>query len=312
MTLEQMNYVVVLAEELSFTNACLRLHITQPALSQSIKGLEKQLGVLLFRRTTSAISLTYAGEQFVQAARSILETNRNLLSKLEDISNLERGRLIVGVPNFRGQIILSKTVPAFKKRYPNIEFSVVEENTEKLLEITEKGLVDLSIMNRPGSASLLTVVPICDERILVASPPDHPLCAGTDPENQDFSDLPGIHVSKLRDEPFIILRGGHKLRETTEKLFREKGLGKNIALEVNNLPTAQQLVANGLGFTFIGEMAARYVVQSPRPVYLRLLDAAPTHSIVAAYKTGSYLSHTTTAYLRLVRDTFSNLESFRQ
>ena len=69
MTIEQLNYVIVLSEELSFTNACQRLHLTQPALSQSIKTLENQLGVILFKRTTSEFEITYAGEQFVKAAR---------------------------------------------------------------------------------------------------------------------------------------------------------------------------------------------------------------------------------------------------
>ena len=306
MTIEQLNYVIVLSEELSFTNACQRLHLTQPALSQSIKTLENQLGVILFRRTTSELEITYAGEQFVKAARQIMETKRNLLAVIDDINNLERGRLTIGVPNFRGQVVLSRTLPRFKERYPNIELSVIEENTKRLSEITEKGLVDISIMNLPDEYENLSFIHLLEERILLAAPPTHPMCNKYRNKDQDFDNLPSVSVTSLDNEPFIILKHGHKLRQTTEEIFRQNNIGKNIVLEVNNLPTAQQLVANGLGFTFEGEMAARFAVQNPRPVFFTIRGTVPTYSIVAAYKTGSYLSHTTKAYLQIVRETFSS------
>ena len=307
MTIEQLNYVIVLSEELSFTNACQRLHLTQPALSQSIKTLENQLGVILFKRTTSEFEITYAGEQFVKAARQIMETKRNLLAIIDDINNLERGRLTIGVPNFRGQVVLSRTLPIFKERYPNIELSVIEENTRRLSEITEKGLVDISIMNLPDAYENLSFIHLLEERILLAAPPLHPICKEYRNMEQNFRNLPSISLADLKDEPFIILKHGHKLRQTTEELFRQNNMGKNIVLEVNNLPTAQQLVANGLGFTFEGEMAARYAVQNPRPVFFTIEGNVPTYSIVAAYRTGNYLSHTTKAYLQIVKESFSNL-----
>lgn len=307
MNIEQMNYVVVLAEELSFSLACQRLHISQPALSQSIKNLEKQLGVVLFRRTTTELQITYAGEQFVKAAQKILATQNTLFDILDDISNLERGRITIGVPNFRGQIILAKTIPQFVERYPNVEINVIEATSSKLIEQCAKGLVDVAIMNEPDSIRGISFIPLFQERILLAAPPNHKICSRFDSEKQDFKNLPKISISELNGENFVILKPGHKLRETTNTIFEQTRIKKKIVMEVNNLLTAQQLVANGVGFSFEGEMAARYAIQTPKPVFFEIENYSKKSTIVAAFKIGAYMSHINEAYIQIVKNAFQGL-----
>ncbi len=304
MQIEQFEYMLALSEERSFSAAAKRLFITQPSLSQSVKSLEQQLGVELIRRTTSEMTFTYAGEEFVETARQIIDLKNRYISKINDMNNLQTGKLTIGIPNFRGSIMLPQTLPIYHQRYPKVTLSIVEAASSSLELLTVKGQTDVSIIQLPIASKQLSYEHITTEKMLLAAPPEHPCCKDLINKPQDFSNLPTISLNELRNEAFILLKHGHRMRQTCDKAFKYANITPNNYLEVNNLLTAQRLVANNFGFTFIAETSARFSNQILSPIYFRLSDSNIQWELVAAYRSDSYLSNITRAYIDLVKEIF--------
>ena len=106
MTSQQIEYVLAVAEQRSFSKAAQKLYVTQPSLSQYVMNIEKQLGVQLFDRSTSPIRLTQAGEAFVRSAEQIKVIEDNLMNELSDIAEIKSGSLKIGASTFRASCLL--------------------------------------------------------------------------------------------------------------------------------------------------------------------------------------------------------------
>ncbi len=120
MTSQQLEYIIALADEKSFSKASHKLYISQPALSQFVKNLESELNVQLFDRSTTPIKLTYAGELYVKSARKIQSIMTELNNELADLTILNIGELSIGTIPFRAASMLPKSIVAFRKKYPGI------------------------------------------------------------------------------------------------------------------------------------------------------------------------------------------------
>lgn len=302
MYFRQLEYVLTVAEERSFSKAAKKLYIAQPSLSQNIQSLERQLGVQLFDRTTTRLSLTYAGEQFVEAARNILELNDRLLHQIGDIAELKKGRLTIGLPQFRGTILLPYILPIFEKKYPGVEVNIIEETSKDLEDITAKGQTDLTLMNLPIQSDQIAYEPILTEEILVAVPPDHPLKHKVSDNSQVQTSLPRIRLSELQKDPFLLLKPGQRLRQTAEILLAQAGINPRIKFESRNLDTILYLVTAGMGVTFIPETVAWFDRMSRYPLYFALEDPGTTWILVVAYKKGRYISRAAHEFIKIMKE----------
>lgn len=302
MYLRQLEYVLAVAEEQSFSKAAKKLYIAQPSLSQNIQSLENELGAPLFDRTTARLSLTYAGEQFVQTARTILDLYDGLLHKIDDIGDLKTGRLTVGIPHFRGTILLPGILPIFEANYPGIEVNIIEGTSTELEDLAIRGKTDFTIMNLPLQSEQLAYEPILTEDILVAVPPDHPLKCRAGENSQSRSSLPRIQLSELREEPFLLLKPGQRLRQTAENLFQHAGIKPTIKLESRNIETVHCLVAAGMGVSLIPETVAWFNRISPAPLYFSLAGQEAAWVLVVAYRKGRYLSRIASEFIRIMKE----------
>ena len=140
-------YVEAVAELKSFTKAAERLYISQPALTKSIGKLERELGVKLFDRTTTPVQLTYAGERYLAGMKNIAAMRYQLEKELEDISNMRKERLVVGIPDTRSQRWLPKILPAFLRERPGIDLRIIEErSTGQAEHQLAQGRIDLAVI----------------------------------------------------------------------------------------------------------------------------------------------------------------------
>lgn len=302
MELRQLQYTLQIAAERNFSRAAEKLHIAQPSLSQQLSKLEKELGVLLFQRNTSTVELTHAGVTFVEQAQKIVDAVELLRQEMSDISQLRKGKVVVGSMPITGSHLLPHVLPAYKQAYPDIEITLLEDAGGALEKLTASGKADLSLLSLPLQEPSLSYVAIGEERIDLAVPPHHPLAKRADPEHP----VP-VTMEELRDESFIVLKKGQGFRKLTFDLCEKAGFDPQVVFESNNIETVQSLVATGMGITLV----PRFIARAPRsefvPVYVPLAEPVPSRTLVVAYRQGRVLSKAAEAFIQTFKDTVSGL-----
>mgnify|MGYP002622256702 CR=1 FL=1 len=292
MELRQLQYALQIAKSLNFSRAAENLHIAQPSLSQQIAKLEKELGVLLFQRNTNAVELTYAGAVFVEKAQKIMDMIEQLIREMHDISQIRKGRLIVGSLPITGSHILPLVLPEFKRRYPDIEIVLVEETTAVLESLTSSGQTDVCLLTLPIADPTLTWQELVEEEIWLAVPPAHPLIERSGRRE-------AVRIADLKGEPFIVLKRGQGFRKITFDLCKNAGFEPKIVFESTNIETVQSLVAAGMGIALVPKMVARAREAEFSPAYVRLVER-PTRTLVIAYRKGRYLSKAAEAFITVM------------
>lgn len=306
MEFRQMMYAIQIAAERNFSRAAEKLHIAQPSLSQQLSKLEKELGVLLFKRSTNSVELTHAGSVFVSRAQQILDMTEQLKREMDDLADLRKGRVVVGSVPVTGAHVLPDVLPAFRAAYPDIEVVLVEETSKKLEELTVSGATDVCLLSLPISDSALAYQPVIEEGIWLAVPPDHALAAFA-----DRVDAGAVPLARLRDEPFILLKKGQGFRAIAHELCARAGFEPSIVFESGNIETVQALVAAGMGIAFVPHMVIRRDWTGRAPVYLPLEDQ-PTRTLVIAYRKGRYLSNAAEAFIATFTETLRSADRQRQ
>lgn len=310
MEFRQLQYTLQIAAERNFSRAAEKLHIAQPSLSQQVSKLEKELGVVLFQRSTSTVELTHAGETFVRQAQKIVDAMELLRREMDDISQLRKGKVVIGSMPITGSHLLPHVLPAFKQAYPDIEITLLEDSSMNLEKKTASGQTDLSLLSLPLNEPSLSYVPIGEELIDLAVPPLHPLA-----ERANGREPLPVHLEELKNEPFVVLKKGQGFRKIMVDLCQQAGFEPKVVFESNNIETVQSLVATGMGITLVPRFIARAARSEFVPVYLQLAEPAPSRTLVIAYRQGRYLSKAAEAFIDTFKDTVNQLSvgfSFRR
>ncbi|NEW06011.1 LysR family transcriptional regulator [Paenibacillus sp. SYP-B3998] len=296
MELRQLQYAIQIAVERNFSRAAEKLHIAQPSLSQQLSKLEKEIGVLLFQRSTNSVELTHAGSLFVEKSQKILDMVEQLKKEMEDISQMKKGRLVVGSMPITGSTILPFVVPVFRTAYPDIEISLVEETSANLETLTNNGQTDISLLSLPLREDSLVYETLLEEEFVLAVPPSHPLAASAAP----------VRIEQLANDAFIALKKGQGFRKLTLDLCQKAGITPNIVFESSNMETVQSLVAAGMGIAFVPYLISRRNLSELSPIYLPL-EGRPTRTLVIAYKKGRYISKAAEAFISTMKEVMSSI-----
>lgn len=132
MTTKELLYVKTVADEHNISKAAKKLFMAQPSLSQSIQRIEESIGMPLFHRTTTGLTLTFAGERYYHMAVQVLKMYEDFQLEISDINNLKTGRIHIGITNHLGTLVLPRVLPAYKNICPHVEITIHEENTAAL------------------------------------------------------------------------------------------------------------------------------------------------------------------------------------
>ena len=143
---KHMQYVLTVLKEGSFTNAAKKLYVSQPSLSQIIKTAESNLGAPIFNRSTDPITLTPAGQLYVEAARQVTTISTNLVKQVEELSNEEFGNIRLGISVQRGMELLPELYPRFKKQFPHVEIELHEQGSATMEKSVLEGEVGIALL----------------------------------------------------------------------------------------------------------------------------------------------------------------------
>lgn len=290
--------VLQVAKDGTFSLAAKHLFISQPSLSQCIKKIEGELGMQIFDRSKSPLQLTEAGRIYIEAAHQMKDLRKNLLSRVDDLSELRSGQVRIGSSRTRSVCVLADAMVAFHQRYPNIQLSVVEGSTSRLQEHILQGHVDFSLLYTPLPDTFRTI-PLMEERVFVAVPRHHPMVSqynGVQP-----LPYPVISFKAFQDEPFIILKSSRCMRSIYDHLCKTTGVKPREVFEGDSVLSAAELCSRGMGATLITDMLIRLGARKEPPFFFALKENIEARQLVAAYGANQHLSKAAQVFLQFIR-----------
>lgn len=240
MTVKQLRAFLAVAQTLSFAQACERLHLSQSALSLTIKALEDGLGGRLFSRTTRAVSLTPEGDALLPLARRLLADWDNAEDELRQRFTLQKGRVVLAsMPSFAGSL-LPAVLRTFSDRYPSISVTVHDVINEQVMEMVRDRQVEIGIAFEPEPSMPLSFTPLYLDRFVAVVSADSPLASRS-----------ALVWSDLLAQPFVTLQRPSTVRFMLEDHLRMRGHSLPVQFESQQLATVGRMVACGLGVSAV-------------------------------------------------------------
>lgn len=276
MNLRQLRYFVAVAEELHFGRAAVRLHISQPPLSQQIHNLEDFLGVTLFKREKKRIELTFAGQVFLDSARQLLEQSQWAIQTVRRAAKGEVGTLVIGYASsipFTG--LVGRVVREFRRQRPDVELRIKEmRGVDQIKALVERD-IDIGFVREP----LLQAHPLLESRCLyretfvLALPTDHPL-----------NHTPSVRLVDLNNESFVLYprNCGTVLYDQVIHICHEAGFFPNVIQETPQFASVLDLVSAGLGLSIVPASTAH--VSLPNVSFRPITDTMEQTAVSMVYR----------------------------
>ena len=290
MEFKQLRTFVEVAHQGGFTQAAHLLHISQSAVSKQVAQLEQNLGTPLFDRLGSQVRLTAAGNVVLQRAEGMLRLHKELLSELDDLSQLTRGELRVGLPLLGSNALFASLFAEYRRRYPNIQVQLLEGGSMHIEQAVMSGELELGGSLTPKNP-LFGYQPFCDEPLDALLPADHPLAQGG-----------SVRLEQLADTPFLLYQRSFMLNERLLQACQQLGFTPKEGGRSGQSDFLVTLVAAGQGVVLLPSVVARELI---RPGVVRLKLVAPDYlrwDIAFIWRDGAYLSRAAQAWLELLRE----------
>ncbi len=237
---------VKVVENKNFSRAAEELHMTQPAVSQYIQGLEGQMGVKLLERTNKYVRLNYAGEIVYAHAKEILSLIAKMKRLVDDITNQASGEIKIGASYTIGEYFLPSIIAAMKKRYPLINPKITIENSKEISELVAENHLDIGLIESKYHRKGLIISPFATDTLHVFISPNHPLAKK---EN--------ITLEDLQEVTWIVREEGSGTREAVDKLFQSLKIEKVKMMEFGSTQIIKESVEAGLGVAFLSQWTVR-------------------------------------------------------
>jgi len=280
MTLTELKYIVAVAREKHFGHAAEACFVAQPTLSVAIKKLEDELGVVIFERGGTEISMTPLGAQIVAQAERVLEQTAAIKEIAKQNKDPLAGPLRLGVIYTIAPYLLPPLVKTMIERVPQMPLVLQENFTTRLIELLRQGELDAAIMALPFADQGLVVQPLYDEPFVVALPKHHP-----------WSDRPTIKAEDLKSETMLLLGNGHCFRdqvlEVCPEMSRFSTSGDGIArtFEGSSLETIRHMVASGIGITVLPKASVPDMQSRDGMLrYVPFAEPSPSRRVVIAWR----------------------------
>jgi LysR family hydrogen peroxide-inducible transcriptional activator len=273
MTLNELRYVVAIAQEKSFGRAAQRCFVSQPALSVAIQKLEDELDTQLFERGKTEVTVTPVGERIVEQAQKVLEE----ATRIRDIAQAGRNQLVglfrLGVIYTVAPYLLPDLIPALNARAPQMPLEIEENLTEHLEAALKTGRIDAAIIALPFQPSGVVTEFLYEEPFQVVVPQQH-----------KWAKRKNVQPSELSGEHTILLNVGHCFRDQVLDACPELNRSDTPITRTNSLETIRNMVASGLGVSVLPRDALTPKYHSRMVVAVPFTRPVPTRRIALAHR----------------------------
>ena len=305
------NYVYAVYKERNFTKAAENLFISQPSLSVAIKNIEKKLGAELFVRMGNTVELTEIGKEYIATVEKIMICEKEFMNKMNDINDLQTGKLVVGGTNYLSSYVLPKVINKFTKLYPNIEIELVEANSLNLCDMVEKDQIDI-IVDSFDELDGYNGFFLASEDILLCVPKDREINNQLkkyqiDPgQIQDgtlnIDDVEAVPLEVFKNENFVLLKKGNDMYNRAMSFLKEKNLDVKITYRVDQLNISYALAESGIGLCFITDTFLKYGGFTENVVLYKLSNGYYSRNLYIAYRKNKYCTKAMAEFIKIAKD----------
>jgi LysR family hydrogen peroxide-inducible transcriptional activator len=273
MTLNELRYVLAVAQESNFRRAAEKVFVSQPALSLAIQKLEEELGVQIFERSRTAVSMTPIGELIVIQAQKALEE----IEQIKSIANQGKDQLVgtlkLGAIYTVGPYLLPELIPVLKQLAPQMPLEMEENQTAHLETLLANGRLDVIVIALPFGGPGISTLPLYDEDFSVVVPLDHP-----------WSKKKLIKTAELASEKILLLNSGHCFSNQVREACAEFNSSVGEIQQGNSLETIRNMVASGLGITVLPVSANTDKYRSQLTQEIPFAQPAPARRIALVWR----------------------------
>ena len=260
----------VVANHKNITKASEELHISQPAISKSIKNLEDQLGGQLFVRTKRGVVLTDEGKEFYNYIKQAIEYINNAENKFTDLINLETGTIKIGISTTLTKEFLLPYLEEFHEKYPKIDIQIDTNITPELLHKLRNGLLDIVILNLKGKSygddlEIIKCRKVTD-------------CFAVNKKYKDLIDKE-LSLKELNNYPLILQPKGSNTREFLDTFARENGVTLKSGIELAGYSLVVEFTKIGLGIGYINKDYSKSLLQNKELFELNIKEKIPSRYI---------------------------------
>ncbi len=290
-TLRQLQILVTVAQAGGYTRAADVLHLTQPTISMQLKKLADTVGEPLFERVGKRLHLTAVGERVLRAAEDILDRLGQLGDELDELQGQVKGRLRIAVVT-TATAFIPRLLGIFLQRYPEVTPSLTVVNRARALRRLQDNEDDLVVMGQVPESMDLEAHAFLDNVLVMVAAADHPLAGRK-----------GISLERIAREPFLVREAGSGTQQAVNRLFANRGLTPNYAMELGGAEAIKHALMAGLGVSVLSVNNVELELQAGRLAVLDVEGFPLKRAWYVVHPRGKHLSRVSRTFLDfLVRE----------
>lgn len=291
MNTKQYRYVLELARVKNFSQAARNLGISQPSLSQYIKKLEDKINAQLFIRCGTELKLTDAGEQYIKTAGAVINLERELKSRLDDINKGNFGTIKIGASPYCSSYVLPKAIKKFHQEYPDISIIIEELTSQEMSQNVKNAECDLYIATYSPEISVsLNTAKIRNEELVLTVPNEFDINGHlANSAKKDNRQFPVISIQEVNNQYFAVMNEYTVMGTQFNKICETNKLNIKKRLDCTKFETIIKAVTNGIALALIPDTIAQQNLASDVKYY-SLSEKTPLRSLFLFYRSDAYLS----------------------
>ncbi len=296
MNTKQYKYVLLLAQEGSFSRAAEILNISQPSLSQFIKKIEKEIGMELFDRTNGDVRLTDAGRDYLEAGRKIADIEHQMEVSFSDLLSRKSGSLIIGAAPYRAAGMMPEIAAAFQELHPGMHLVIREGTTAELTEGMEHGEYDLALTLLPVDQRVFQYEKVMEEELVLAVPASFDKLPSETIPNRKY---PAVDAKILDGQSMVMLTEPQYMQKQLDNLCKDYQLNVRPAAIVKSLEAQIEMVKAGVGIALMPSGIERFCRGDV--VFYSFVQKLPGREVVVTWRKDRKLSKAAEELKNIIR-----------
>lgn len=305
-------YVYAVYKAGNFTKAAENLFISQPSLSVAIQKIENKVGAPLFERTGGGVKLTEIGKEYINCAEKIMSQQKDFINRINDIYQMNTGKIIVGGTNYLSSFVLPRIINNFSVLHPKIIVTLVEANSKSIREMLDSETIDIAIDSFDENMSVYDGFSLVNERILLCVPREYEINNNLEeyrinPQDIykgtiEINSVPTIPIEVFKDVPFVLLKNGNDMYDRAMRIFNNGGIVPHISFSVDQLNISYALTETGMGCCFATDTLFRYGKFNDNVWLYNVSEEHGSRSLYIAHKKNKYCTRTMSEFMRVAKE----------